>query len=192
MALQAPISNHLDLYRYWLAKRGSRSMPARRDINPADIPALLPYLVIVEKIDHIRYRLAGTAVVREVGHELTGSFAGSVLSTIGSAAAEHPVYERAFTTGRPAFATGVFKIESGSAHNVSLLVLPLSDDGTNVNMALASLIARFNFDVPSTELKGGLSVAARDMANVDNAEELETRCLEWERYCDDQHRAHTT
>ncbi len=38
-------------------------MPARGDINPADIPALLPHLGIIEKADgELRYRLIGTAM----------------------------------------------------------------------------------------------------------------------------------
>jgi hypothetical protein len=45
------ISHHLDLYRYWLSKRASLTMPARSDINPADIPALLPYRMLVGKVD---------------------------------------------------------------------------------------------------------------------------------------------
>src|ERR1700730_6790786 len=45
MRLQAPISHHLDLYRYCLAKREGRSMPARGDLDAADIPTLLPYLM---------------------------------------------------------------------------------------------------------------------------------------------------
>jgi hypothetical protein len=54
----------LDLYTYWLSKRGARVMPARTDIDPADIPQLLPYLTIAEKAgDQFRYRLKGTGVV---------------------------------------------------------------------------------------------------------------------------------
>ena len=72
MPTRAPISFHFDLYHYWLAKRGDRAMPARKDINPAEIPVLLPYLVIVDKAeDRFRYRLVGTAVVEQFGHDFT-------------------------------------------------------------------------------------------------------------------------
>jgi hypothetical protein len=47
--MRAPLSHHRDLYAYWFSKRGSRSMPARGDVNPVDIPLLLPYLILVER-----------------------------------------------------------------------------------------------------------------------------------------------
>jgi hypothetical protein len=43
-------------------------MPARSDIEPGEIAALLPYLsIFLEKNGEIRYRLAGTAVVSRSG-----------------------------------------------------------------------------------------------------------------------------
>jgi hypothetical protein len=190
MSMQAPISHHLVLYDYWLAKRGSRSMPARRDLNPADIPKLLPYLMIVEKDgEQFRYRLVGTAVVREFGNDGTGGFVGSSLADPGVAAAVRAIYERVFTTGHPVFNTGEFKTVSGSIHHVSLFILPLSDDGADVNMSISSVIARFGFGVAaSAGWLSGAPVKIRDMVDIDSAAELEKRCLDWERYCDDQRR----
>jgi hypothetical protein len=77
-----PISHHIDLYRYWLAKRAGCRMPARRDLDPCDIPKLLPYVMIVEKVDdRFRWRLVGTAVAQEAGRDLTGSIVGLYDST---------------------------------------------------------------------------------------------------------------
>jgi hypothetical protein len=78
MPVEAPLSHHLDHYRYWLAKRGTRVMPARSDINPADFPLLLPYLVLVESVDdQFRYRLVGSAITRAAGYDPTGRAVGS-------------------------------------------------------------------------------------------------------------------
>ena len=78
MSRSAPASYHLDLYRYWLAKRGGRPMPPRSDINPTEIPALLPYLGIIEKADgELRYRLMGTSMVEQLGFDATGAGVGS-------------------------------------------------------------------------------------------------------------------
>jgi hypothetical protein len=190
MPLRAPISHHLDLYRYWLAERRFRSMPARSDINPADIPALLPYLIIVDKIDdRLRYRLVGTAAVQEIGRDPTGSIVGSNASTPESAAAARAIHERVFTTAHPVFATGEFKVTSGAIINMSLLTLPLSDDGRDVNMAVSALVVRFNFCVTAgTGWLKGARVKVHDVIDVHDAAELEERCLDWERYCDDQRR----
>src|SRR5258706_10751243 len=94
-----PISHHIDLYRYWLAKRAGRSMPARRDLDPCDIPKLLPYVMIVDNVDdRLRWRLVGTAVAREAGRDLTDSNVGFYDSTPEAAAGARAIYERVFTT----------------------------------------------------------------------------------------------
>ncbi len=51
MPALAPVTHHLDLYAYWRATRGHRMMPARGDLNPGDIPTLLPHLILVDKVD---------------------------------------------------------------------------------------------------------------------------------------------
>ena len=182
------ISHHLDLYRYWLAKRADRSMPARRDINPGDIPALLPHLMIVDKIyGQVRWRVVGTAAVREIGRDPTGSIVGE------SAAAARAIYERVFTTAHTIFATCEFKAKSGGIINMSLLTLPLSDDGANVNMAISTLVSCFNLEgtastgwldaTANTGWLKGLPVKLGDVVNVTGLEELEKLCLDWERHC---------
>jgi hypothetical protein len=163
-------------------------MPARSDLNPGDIPALLPYLMIVDKVDdRFRYRLVGTAVVRDVGHDATGGLIGSYISSAApdSAVAAQAIYERVFATARPVFATGGFKTTSGAPHHMSLLVLPLSGDGANVNMAVSTLASCFKLGVtPSDDWLQGLPVRVSDVAGVSDAADLEKRCLEWERHCE--------
>jgi len=57
------------MYDYWRGKRAARRMPSRRDIDPVDIPRLLPNILISEIVAgpagvRYRYRLAGTTVAR--------------------------------------------------------------------------------------------------------------------------------
>ena len=191
MLLRAPISHHLDLYRYWVAKRGSRTMAARRDLNPGDIPKLVPYLGLVDKVDgQFRWLLAGTAIAEKVGRNLTGTVVGSQVSYAPEvAAAARAIYERVFTTAHPIFATGEFKVKSGAIINMSLLVLPLSDDGADVNLALSAHVARLYFDVRAyTDRLKSARVKVHDVVVVHDAADLDRRCLDWERYCDDQRR----
>jgi hypothetical protein len=187
MPTRAPISHHLALYRYWLVKRGNRSMPARRDIDPGEIRALLPYLTILDKIHgQFRYRLHGSAVAREIGRDLTGGIVGSYVSTPESAAAMRAICERVFAGARPVFSTGEFEVKSGSTHHISVLVLPLSEDGVKVNRGLCTLVARFNLGVtPSAGWLQGIPVKVRSVIDVRDAAELEQCCLEWERQCTD-------
>jgi len=63
------------LYGYWRACAHSRSMPSRFDIDPVDIPHLLPGLSLLdagEELETLRYRLAGTRVREIYGTEITG------------------------------------------------------------------------------------------------------------------------
>ena len=70
-------------YDYWRTlalRRGG--VPGREDLNPADIPALLPHLFIVEKIKETgRYffRLSGTAIRDIMGFENTRHFLDELL-----------------------------------------------------------------------------------------------------------------
>ena len=63
------------LYRYWWEKRGNRPAPHRADLNPAEIPELLP---IVHLIDvawdplSFRHRLVGTELVERFERDVTG------------------------------------------------------------------------------------------------------------------------
>jgi hypothetical protein len=186
MTLPAPIEFLFDLYRYWLEKCGDRAMPARQDIDPAEIPALLPYLTLVERVgDKFRYRLVGTAIVREVGIDPTGSFAGSYVShDPTSVAAFQTMGNCLVSTGRPHLADGQYELKPGFVHNFLALLLPLSDDGTNVNMVLALRIARFcpNLTASKDWLKG-VPLRLSSLNEVRDAADLERQCLDWERNC---------
>jgi hypothetical protein len=63
------------LYDYWISCAGTKALPDRSDINPADIPRLLPYLSLIDvdgAIDHSRIRLAGTRLRDVYDREITG------------------------------------------------------------------------------------------------------------------------
>src|SRR5215469_7787297 len=64
-----------DLYGYWRSCAGSKPVASRYDIDPVDIPHLLPGLSLLDaagELDTLRYRLAGTRVREIYGTEITG------------------------------------------------------------------------------------------------------------------------
>jgi hypothetical protein len=185
MLPQASVSYHLDLYRYWLSKRGSRSMPARRDINPGDIRPLLPYLTIIDRVDgKLRYRLVGSEAAQQIGRDLTGRLVGFYLNQPEIVAHMRAIYERVLATAHPFFATAEYKTTWGSFHHVSQLMLPLSDDGVDANMIVFARVARFNFNAPSgADWLKGVPVRICDVVQVDDVKHIEQRCLDWERRC---------
>ncbi|WP_179954123.1 PAS domain-containing protein [Denitrobaculum tricleocarpae] len=63
------------LYRYWARLRKSDGPPLRSDLDPVEIPQLLPYVLLVECHDEgrrIKFRLVGTDVA--FGSDPTGRF----------------------------------------------------------------------------------------------------------------------
>jgi len=63
------------LFDYWNVKRGAAPAPSRSDLDPVEIPRLLPIVVLVD-VRHdpleFRYRLAGTELVQKARAEITG------------------------------------------------------------------------------------------------------------------------
>ena len=180
--MQAPASYHLDLYRYWLSKRGSRIMPARSGINPADFPQLLPYMMIIDRAgDQFRYRQVGSAIVEAVGYDATGVTVGSYIAAPETAAQARAIFKRVFTAAGPVFAIGEYIHKSNTNIRFSLLTVPLSEDGVAVDMAISTLIARLNPSfVPEPGWLKGLPVKVGDVIEVQDTAELQVLYSEWE------------
>jgi hypothetical protein len=55
-------------FDYWTRKVRNRTTTARRDLDPCEIPSLLPWLILTDVSDNpldFRYRLIGTQVVAQ-------------------------------------------------------------------------------------------------------------------------------
>lgn len=180
--MQAPISHHRDLFLYWERLRAGRAMPARSDLNPSDLRALLPYLTLIDHPDgQFRFRLVGTAVTQDLGRDMTGSLVGSYVSPPEYAAALQAIYEHVFSTAHPVFTTGEYRSASRAIHTISRLILPLSDDGKTVNMVVFTRISRFSRNVSAgiDWLKGAPGKVC-DVVDVSSLAEIEALCLDWE------------
>ncbi len=156
-------------------------MPARSDIDPAEIPILLPHVIIVDKLfGELRYRIMGSGVAQQLGRDLTGRAVGSYLSEPQAVAKARAIYERVFSLGEPVFGTAQYRTIWGNAHDVSQLILPLSENGVDVNMALCSRVARFSSCAAARDWLKGAPLAICSTITVANKECLRERCLDWE------------
>ena len=73
-------SAHIELYRYWAARCGTRTMPARADLDPVAMKPYLPHLMLFDVVgERFRYRLVGTRVVQDFGRDVTGKDAEAAL-----------------------------------------------------------------------------------------------------------------
>jgi hypothetical protein len=137
-----------DLYLYWNRLRGDRFAPARAEIDPADIPRLLPHLLLSELVEdgrRLRYRLVGTEVERNFGRSMTGLHVdevmrGSYLEFIlglyrGILEQRVPSYsENSFRDA------GAWKSPRHPPLRTARVMLPLSSDGSTIDMVLSGQV----------------------------------------------------
>jgi hypothetical protein len=125
-------------YEYWDERRAGRTMPARADVDPSDIPALLPFVILTDVLCQdpleFRYRLIGTAICDRIKRDYTGwrlmdlphQRPGSVVWDTRA---------RCVETRAPVFDAALPYVGSHvRVRNVRQLHLPLSADGSNVNI----------------------------------------------------------
>jgi hypothetical protein len=131
-----------ELNRYWDEKRGSRAMPARADLDPVDVPELLPYILLVDTADTLeefRYRLIGTEACVGFDRDRTGGRFGDLPRS------EHfdevyGGYWRSFQERTPQYYHGPLSFTGDGRIRFSRLTLPLSRDGSHVDMILAGIV----------------------------------------------------
>jgi hypothetical protein len=140
-----PHSPIMAFYAYWQRLGGADRLPGRRDIDPADIPKIVSWLILIDVLfDGIldfRYRLVGTSVNRLVGKDVTGltpwqAFPPNVAETVQrhyrvSVSERRPTIWR---TGRP--------LRDPRSTDCLRAVFPLAADGRNVDMLAALLVPR--------------------------------------------------
>lgn len=142
-----PIADPLlrQLYDYWLKKRGDRAMPSRADIDPAEIRAVLPHLMLTDIVDggrRLRYRLVGTAVVESFGKNMTGMHVDELMTGTYREFIEG-LYRDIVAKKRPVYSESTYFSHQAAQMWAQRLMLPLSDDGKTVNMVLSGQTFRF-------------------------------------------------
>ncbi len=162
---QLIVPEQRQIYDYWVERAGGRPMPARRDINPAHVPRLLPSISLVdveERPQRFRIRLAGTRLREIYDREITGSYLDDLDDWGCRRQYWQAAYARVVEAGRPA--QGVVRgPKESKEHLVQFwLRLPLSSDGDRVDMIL-SYDAFVAAGEPGAELATG-TLAARALA----------------------------
>ena len=176
-------SIHSDFYRYWQTKRAGRLMPTRADVDPVEIPHLLPYVTLVEPDGEgfYRYRLMGTAVVQQLGRDLTGQRIGHYVKPEAYGAKMRAIYDEVFATGRPLFTTGEYKTAFGTVHATCRLTTPLCGMDGAVMVAMATRVARSAAAATSADWALTASGEVKSWSAVSTIEELRRLSGEWDR-----------
>jgi hypothetical protein len=126
------------LYDYWDLKRGQRPMPPRSDLDPADMKALLPHLILIDVVPDERryvYRLVGTREVEMRGADPTGKAIRDAY--YAESADETMTYlDRVVKTQKPVLYRGTYQPTSTRTQEEDVLFLPLSKNGSGCDMIL--------------------------------------------------------
>lgn len=126
-------------------------MPLRGDIDPIEIPTLLPHLQFVERAEdgEYRYRLTGSAIVDAYGLNPKGKgvvdFFGEERAVLASR-----YYTRVFDTCRPLFVQSRFVLHSYRHLQTTRVLLPLALNGEGVALILMGQTFDYDRRLPAT------------------------------------------
>lgn len=130
-----------DLYTYWQKMRGDSRIPPRSAFDPIQVPRLLPNLILLDvepDSGRLIVRVLGTRVATVYGRDYTGQYldeiyfgsnAASVLEDYGTCARD----------GIPVLGERNFRNVRDVVYRMERLILPLSDDGKEVNKLISGL-----------------------------------------------------
>lgn len=126
------------LYAYWAGKRGARTWPARADILPSEIPAILPFVVladVLEKGQHFRMRLVGTDVA--FGIDPTGQLLHEAVPEGPYRAHVTALFQRgAAGPGALYSRTRYDYADVAGPRTIARIFMPLAADGEAIDMML--------------------------------------------------------
>ncbi|WP_341897882.1 PAS domain-containing protein [Ferrovibrio terrae] len=130
----------IGLVGYWASKRRGRRFPARSDLDPIELKPWLGYLLMVDVIRaddgglRFRYRLFGTEFVFYHGSDLTGHWLEDI-ANVGFRDELLTLYRGVVTDGTMRTLSYDYLI-GDRRHRFQAVLLPLSSDGTTVNIVL--------------------------------------------------------
>jgi hypothetical protein len=134
-----------DLWAYWRSRHVGAKPPGRKDIDPAAIPQLLPYVMLLDVLDgskaeppDFRFRLVGTHIALihrtdNTGKRVTEAFHGDERATVLR------LYRRTVEECAPVAYRGQPLRRDGRVLDYEIVHLPLVDARDRVNVILAGL-----------------------------------------------------
>ena len=131
-------------FKYWVLQCIGGRLPRRRDIDPVDIPKLLPIIMLVEVLPtgRYRYRLVGTENADAFGMNATGRYLDEVLPGPEYKTHVLALYDECVRVYRALYSECLFisPQHRGPERHIKVLFMPLSDDGEQVNQILVAQV----------------------------------------------------
>ena len=122
---------------YWRGLCRGRRFPARADLDPVDIPRLLPYMMLVDVADanagSFAFRLIGSHITDMVGFNPTGRSLDAFLGDGSFGDFTHGIHAQSLRLGCPVYGGGRHLTAYETTHTCRRVMCPLSDDGTTIS-----------------------------------------------------------
>jgi len=144
-----------EVYSFWQSKIGATGIPLRTDIDPIQLRAWLPSVLLAQArfddtgtaIDFF-FRVAGAFAGERYGRDLTRRHLSEV-SLDHQNANILANFQVPIETRRPAYSINRFLDDTGVLRSFETLLLPLSSDGQACDMVLGVVMPlRKDFDAP--------------------------------------------
>jgi len=130
------------LYDYWRSRCRDGAVPSRQDIDPLDIPDLLPNVFLLDVVgdaEDFVFRLAGSLVEDAFSMPLRGKSIAEIQKAAGTPipVAQHVEVARG---GGPRYREGSVLVAGRDHWRTHRLLLPLSSDGRAVDVLMGGAI----------------------------------------------------
>ncbi|MFN4309143.1 MAG: PAS domain-containing protein [Ferrovibrio sp.] len=133
-----------NLLNYWDTKVADlQRLPSRADLQPDEMVTFLPFVALINVqngFPRFQFRLVGTGIVGAMGREATNRSVDEALFGANAPNVE-AFFSLPLDNRGPAYATGQYTVApSGRTLAFETLLLPLSSDGTAIDMLLGGLV----------------------------------------------------
>lgn len=116
-------------------------MPSRADIDPVDIPALLPHIILVDVIGAppvFRYRLIGTAITKIANRDATGRVLDESLYGANTERVLR-TYRETVADKSPKAVREIVQFVDKDWIKTEVILMPLSSDGETIDMIIGAV-----------------------------------------------------
>jgi len=138
------------LYDYWTEARGTAPLPPVSSLDPTLLPrACLPFLSVLEVERNpfrLRSRLAGTAMVEQIGSDPTGHY----LDELSGMEAQLARMEWCVREGKPYLTDDRVSFAPNKHKRYQVLILPFGDSEQGVQRLVGVFCFLEGFDPPKT------------------------------------------
>ena len=129
------------LLRYWTEKSAGGLMPFRHQIEPIEIPRLLPIVLLADVTSaNATMRLLGSDATAAYGKEIRGAAITDI--QFGDFTVEWlDAFFRVIQSAKPAFAAGTYR-RGKELCRIETVLMPLTEDGSSVAHVFGGLVIR--------------------------------------------------